>query len=1069
MRVFLIFFFAIGGLAAFAGESYFVSDPTLTPDGQTVVFVHEGDLWTVPSTGGQAFRLTAMTGRESAPSVSPDGRWLAFSAEQDGNPNVYVMPLAGGDVVQLTFHDASDTVDSWSWDSDSIYFTSSRENNFTQFKIAAGGGTPTRLFDHYFNTIHGAFEHPKTDEIFFTDSWESFRFANRKRYKGAYNPDIKSYNFQTGELRAYTDYIGKDFWHSIDRDGNVYFVSDEANDEYNLYALRNGLKTQLTDFDVSIERPRVSADGSKVVFVKDYQLHIYDTAAERVDNIAVKTPDNDTLSVAQAFDVKGNLEDFDVSPDGKKLAFVSRGELFVSDIEGKFVSLVRTQPLGRVFEVRWLADNRTLIFNQTVEGWRNWFTIAADGSGGERRLTDEARHDRLISLNADRSRALYISGRDQLRYMDLASFESKTLVEDEFWGLYSSLPTFSPDDRYALYKVYRGFEGDVRVYDFETESVSALTDTGLEETDPVWSPDAKDVYFIAGLEQPNYPRGNNDPHVYRLPLYNYDAPFKAKKLTELFAEKDKEDDAEKSDDNGENDEDNGDDKKKDGANGKDGEKPAVIIDFERMRERWEPVSPETGRQYGVFAAADGDKIHVFYFSNHDGDGYSLWRATREPFEEDKTEKIGGGKISGFGFGGGARMLAHKKTLYALIGGKVSKMKLGGGKLDAIDIAYKFERNLRHEFEQMFQETWANMQQNFYNGDFHGVDWAAMRARYAAFLPHVRTRENLRTLLNDLLGELNSSHVGFASNGEEEKIFYDLDAADTGILWEADNPYVVKRVLRRSTADKADKDIAPGDRLTAVNGVAVDPAVNRQRYFAMPDANSGRELVLTFARDGETHDVYIHPQRSFQTRANHYDEWIDACQQRVDKKTDKRVAYVHMKNMGGGSLDQFITEMTSEAHHRDGLILDLRYNTGGNVHDDVLRFLSQRPYSTWRFRGGAPSPQPHFAPSGKPMVLLINEQSLSDAEMTANGFKELGLGTIIGTETYRWIIFTSGMGLVDGSFHRLPAWGCYNLAGDNLELTGVKPDIHVKNTVKDRLEGDDPQLDRAIEEVMKQLQ
>jgi C-terminal processing protease CtpA/Prc len=176
----------------------------------------------------------------------------------------------------------------------------------------------------------------------------------------------------------------------------------------------------------------------------------------------------------------------------------------------------------------------------------------------------------------------------------------------------------------------------------------------------------------------------------------------------------------------------------------------------------------------------------------------------------------------------------------------------------------------------------------------------------------------------------------------------------------------------------------------------------------------------------------------------------------------------MKNMGGDELQSFLIDMAEQENNKDAVILDLRYNTGGNVHDEVLRFLSQRPYLQWQYRGGKRSPQSSFSPAGKPIVLLINEQSLSDAEMTAAGFKALKLGKVIGTETYRWIIFTSGKGLVDGSFYRLPSWGCYTLDGQDLELTGVAPDIAVKNTVADRVADKDPQLERAVDEILKDL-
>jgi C-terminal processing protease CtpA/Prc len=196
-----------------------------------------------------------------------------------------------------------------------------------------------------------------------------------------------------------------------------------------------------------------------------------------------------------------------------------------------------------------------------------------------------------------------------------------------------------------------------------------------------------------------------------------------------------------------------------------------------------------------------------------------------------------------------------------------------------------------------------------------------------------------------------------------------------------------------------------------------------------------------------------------------DEWIETNQKLVDRKTNKQIAYTALKNMGKEELDKFIIDMTKELLNKKGLIIDLRYNTGGNVHDEVLKFLSQRSYLQWKYREGTLTSQPNFAPSDHPIVLLINEQSLSDAEMTAQGFKALKLGKIVGNETYHWIIFTSGVSMVDGSTLRMPSWGCYTLEGKDLEKTGVSPDIRVINTFKDKVNGRDPQLERAIKEVM----
>lgn len=225
----------------------FLSYPTLSPDGSTMVFAYNGDLWRVPTDGGLALRLTAMTGNELAPRISPDGKWLAFSADQNGNMDVYLMPLEGGDIKQLTFHEAGDVVDSWSWDSKSIYFTSSRYNNFSSYQVNIEGGTATRVFGHYFNTIHNVVETPQ-GELLFNDSWESYSAANRKRYKGAFNPDIFSYNPKNKSFKQLTDYAGKDFWGSVDRKGTIYFASDEGNDEFNLYTFVNGKKDRINEF-----------------------------------------------------------------------------------------------------------------------------------------------------------------------------------------------------------------------------------------------------------------------------------------------------------------------------------------------------------------------------------------------------------------------------------------------------------------------------------------------------------------------------------------------------------------------------------------------------------------------------------------------------------------------------------------------------------------------------------------------------------------------------------------------------------------------------------------------------
>ncbi|MBW0161055.1 MAG: hypothetical protein KXJ51_06680, partial [Sediminibacterium sp.] len=499
MKFILSFFMTCLSLTVIAqgGQAYFLSNPALSPDGETVVFAFEGDLWKASVKDGQATRLTAMQGYETSPRISPDGKWVAFSSRQLGNADVYVMPLSGGEIKRLTYHSATDEVNNWSWDSKKIYFTSNRMGQQSAFTVALTGGTAQRLFgDHFYLLDHGIAEHPSGD-IYFNDTWESSNQLTRKRYKGPFNPDIQSYNPATKQYKKHTDWEGKDFGTTIDRSGKIYFVSDEANGEYNLYSIENGKKTALTRFNTSIKTPLVNANGNKIVFEKDYQLWIYDVTAKKAEKLNISLVRNYVLPAEKDYNVRGNITNLDVSPDGKKIAFTSRGEIFVSDIDGKFVQQINKGNTERAREVKWMSDNKTLLFNQTVDGWLNWFTVAADGSAAVKAITNETRNNRSGVLNKARTKMVYLSGRDEVRLLDLKTWENKTIVKDEIWAFQNSDPGFSPNDEYVLFTAIRNFEQDVFVHNIKENKTINLTNTGVTEAGPVWGPDGKHIYFIS--------------------------------------------------------------------------------------------------------------------------------------------------------------------------------------------------------------------------------------------------------------------------------------------------------------------------------------------------------------------------------------------------------------------------------------------------------------------------------------------------------------------------------------------------------------------------------------------
>jgi hypothetical protein len=1049
--------FSIVGISA-QEKSYFLSSPSLSPDGKTAYFAYDGDIWKADSNGGNASRITALDGEEINPRLSPDGKWLAFSSNQYGNYDVYVMPAGGGTIKQLTFHTGRDEMESWAWDSKTIYFTSSRNNNFGSFKTTIEGKTPQKLFNNYFNNTNGLVETP-AGEYLFTSSSESAYQVQRKRYKGENNPDILGYNPKNNSFKQYTNYEGKDFNPSVDKNGIMYFISDENNGEYNLYKLENGKKTALTQFDTSIKKPFVSADGSKVIFERDYQLYMYDVASKNTTPLNISLNTNKTLEKAQNFNVENNISYYDVSPDGKKLAFISRGIIFVSDIEGKFAQQI-SDGKERAMEVKWLKDNRTLLYSQTYNGYQNWFTIQADGKGQPKQLTEDLRNNRNITLNSNLTKAVYLSGRDEVRLLDLKNFKSTTIVKDEIWAFQNSRPSFSPNDEYVLFSAKRNFELDIFIYNIKKAQTLNLTNTGVSEEDPVWSPDGRYIYFASDRTNPSYPLGMQKSNIYRMALDWFDEPFKSEKFDSLFTEEKKEEKS--SDKTKEKEKDKKDKKEGDKEKEKKEEKEPVIkelkVNPEDTLDRIELVTDRYGYQDDPAVFADDKKKILLFNSNQDNGKRQLFKKVFTDFEPAKSEKV---------FDKAAYYLTkNEKNLFALIEGNIYKTTIAALKPEKINIQYSFDKDLASEFTQMYAEAWTGVEENFYDEKFHGIDWKAKREQYAKYLPYVHNRNDLRILLNDLLGELNSSHTGFSSTGKEETMYLNYFTNETGIIFKKDQPYTVESILRKSPAYRSGVDIKPGDQLTSVNGKKVDPNENIETYFTSPKKQE--ELILTFNRDGKNITAKVHPISNGELKALLYDDWIYNNHQRVDKLSNNRIAYSCMKNMSTDELDRFLLDMVEQENRKDAVILDLRYNTGGNVHDKVLNFLSQRPYLQWKYREGKITTQPNFAPSGKPIVLLINEASLSDAEMTAAGFKALKLGKIIGQDTYRWIIFTSAKGLVDGSSYRLPSWGTYTLDGQNLEKTGVKPDIYVKNTFMDRLQDHDPQLERAVQEILKDL-
>ena len=1040
-------------LFAAAQTLHFPYNPSLSPNGETIYFSYDGDIFNVPSKGGLAMRLVSLGGTESNPKVSPCGKYIAFASDIQGNNDVYIVPVAGGDVKRLTWHEGNDVPSGWSKDSKYVYFETDRANGKTTYKVSVDGATPVRLLDGYFNTIVNVAENPVTGEFYFNESNESRSFPTRKHYVGDHNPNVKSWNPANGEYRELTSYEGKDAWPMADKNGNLYYVTDRFNRESNI-AKHNpaGDPVQLTSFGQSVQYPSVSFNGNAMVFILEYKIHYLDLATGKVVVPQIAVADNNVDIERQVKDVAPST--VAVSPDGKKFALSLRGLLYVSDAEGKYQHKLPTPEFERVDEIVWGKDNNTIYYTRTDKGFTALYSIKADGSAAEKLLCKAECNIKNLEMSHKKDKIAFVQGNKSIMCINLSDGKVGKLADAEFWSFNRYTLNFSFDDSHLAFEAMNLFERDIYLYSFKDKQLHNLTNSACSEGAPVFSPCGKYLFLGANLQGSTFPRGGGAQSVYRLPLMDYNTkPFKSDIYDKLFEAPANDAEVEKEAVKG----------KKGGKKGKDAapqasEKkspvaPEVKVDYNDVFRRMEKMDFKGGRSLYTFKSKEKEWLIV-----------SGWEGVQalelsDPYAEVKTIKdLKRGML-----------INSDKDLFAVSGADIYKVDLNSGRATKVaTIKKSVEKNLKDEFGQMFYEAWGLMDQNFYDVNFHGADWKAKRDYYASFLPYVRSRANLSTLFNDMLGELNSSHLGFRSapglehRAPQTRIY----SAETGIIWDNGNPYMVERTIVGSPAHNVDTDVRKGDVLVAVNGERVSAGANRESYLV--SSVQEPEVKFTFSRGGKEFDVKIHTLSYGALKNLLYTEWESINRARVDKLGNGRIGYTHMRAMSAGDLENFLVDMHTRMVGKEALILDLRYNNGGNVHKEVLDFLTHKAHFNWAFRDNKTNAHPNVTLGDIPVVALVNERSLSDAEVTSNGIKTLGLATIVGTETYRWIIFTSGATLIDGTSLRLPAWGCYSLDGKDLEVTGVKPDIYVKNTAKDRNDGKDPQLVRGIEEILRQL-
>ncbi|MBW7995080.1 MAG: peptidase S41 [Candidatus Glassbacteria bacterium] len=1026
----------------------FLRHPAVSPDGRTVAFSYAGDIWTVPSSGGTARRITVNPAYDANPVWSPDGAGIAFSSDRAGQDDVFAIDTAGaGEPVQLTFHGSPDLPVGWTPDGSEVIFLAVRELSprriATPYRVPADGSRmPVKLWRVL--AMHAAVS-PDGGTYAFTRGYSPWY---RKHYRGSGNYDIWLYNPSDSTYRQFTGSDASEINPMFaGQDSRLYYVS-ERDGAFNLY--RKALDSspdepgeQLTSFtEDGIRRSAISADGSTVVFSRGTDFFVMSLGPSGDPRrLEVRLP-ADTRQNEIAWETfTRDAESFAVSADEKQAAVIVRGELFVVETVEDGITRRISTTVNREADPVWMPDSTTLLFTSDSAGSQDIYKIT--GADSSRPELYRARHFKLERLTSglqdehhpqpspDGKRIAYVRGRGDLMLMNTDGSGQRALIA----GWDEPKFCWSPDSRWiAFSRNDIEFNEDVWIIPADGSAEPAnVTRHPDADTDPVWSADGRKLGFRSRRS------GENNVDIYFL--------FLRKDDRELSGEQRRwrEQDEEKKED----------DEEKDSV-------PTVRIDFERLHERIVRVSSLPGDEGAPAISPDGKTFAFGASTDGESDLYSVsWDG------EDLTRLTTGGHSPS-----AVRYSPDGTTIYYLrSGGRPHKLTVSDKKSESLPLAARMDIDNRAERRQVFLEGWRALNDYFYDPDFHGADWTAMRDKYLpAVEAGIPAREDFEALIHLMLGELNASHLGFSSSNDRRAI--PVGALGVRLDESYSGPgFMIADVLARGPADREQSRLVPGDVITSVAGQSVGPGDNL--YHLLYDTVDKPVLLTVRSPAGREREIQIRPTTIGAQNNLVYHDWVDSRRAMVDSLSGRRLGYIHIRAMGWDSFEAFERDLYSECHAKDALVVDVRNNPGGWITDYLLAVLTVRRHARTVPRGAENSgyPQDRLPVYSwvKPVAALCNELSFSNAEIFAHAFKTLDLGPLIGQTTGGAVISTGATRLIDGSVFRLPFRGWYVQGSDiNMERQGAVPDIIVPEPPGEEGSGADIQLERAVRELLGRI-
>lgn len=1059
-KLYLLLFFA----TTILGKSFAVDNARMMryPDinGNLIAFVYAGDIWTVNSDGGEAKRLTSHEGLELFPKISPDGKWIAFSAEYSGSRQVWVMPSEGGVARQLTFYNSvgvmpprggfDNVVLDWTPDSESILFRANRtsfgDRNGKYYTISINGGMEKSL-----PIVNGGFAtfSPDGSQLCFTPVDREFR--TWKRYKGGRASDLWTYDLENNSSKQITDWVGSDQWPTWY--GDYIFYTSDKDTRLNIYRYNviTGECLQITkhvEFDVMWP----SGSNGKLVYENGGYLYVLNLSDGNSTKIKVDI-NYDNPNIQPYFkNVKDFIGSYSLSPTAKIALFEARGDIFSIPAEnGEILNLTNTQGIREISPV-WSPDGKEIAFFSDKTGEYELYLLQNKKGSKPRQITKNSTAWKNSAEWSPKSTHLVYSDRTMTLWL-VDVLKGVVIEIDKATGEEISDYKFSPDGEWIAYsKSSPNYQSALWLYKISTGKKHQITDASFSDIEPVFSTDGKFLFFLSNREfnltfssfEFDY-LYNNATRIYAIPLQNDGSKIITnKKDEEPFG-------------------DEGSSKlsSSDGKNNSVMSEIKVEVDFDNIQNRIE-VLPMTSGNYSILGAVEEGLL----FSSGN-------KIMRYNIKNEKAEDI----LDGTGFGvisaDGKSFIYRTNGDYAIAKNQTGQ-KIGNGKLNLEKLMMKIDPV--KEWNQIYEDAFRIFRDFFYVNNLHGVDWEGIKKTYSALLPYVPSRFDLDYILNEIVSETNTGH-SYVDWGDISKV----DRINGGLLGaelESDKNsgrYRIKKIFkgenwnenRRSPLTESGVFVNEGDYIISING---EQLTTDKNPYEILENLGGNYIELSVNKTPSSSDAKTYLVKTITSEHElRYIDWVNERRKIVDKLSDGKIGYIHVPNTSyEGNMELF--KGLLQFNNKEALIIDDRYNGGGFIPDRMIDLLNRRTLVYWhRNNINLPMKSPGIAHDG-PKVMLINGYSSSGGDAFPFFFKKTGEGQLVGTRTWGGLVGISGNArLVDGGYISVPNFGVYDETGEwIIEGVGVYPDIEVIDRPEELAKGNDPSLEKAVEVLLDKL-